>query len=231
MGHLLLPGNPPIEISLRRSTRARRISLRVSRLDGKVTLSLPQFTPEREGLAFAASKADWLRAILGARSAPQRAELGALIPVEGQLRRIIPGTGRAIRLGEETIEVPGDPDRVGVRLAAWLKVLARDRLATSCDRYARALGVSYGPLTLRDTRSRWGSCAIDGKLMFSWRLIMAPPDVLDYVAAHELAHRIEMNHSEAYWAVVARIYPGWKTQRGWLRREGQSLHLWDFGGR
>lgn len=230
MGQVFIPGNPPIEISLRRSARARRISLRVSRLDGRVTLSLPQFTPEREGIAFATSKADWLRSILGARSAPQRAELGAMLPIEGRPRLITAGSTRAIRLTDAQIEVPGAPERVPVRLAAWLKVLARDRLAVACDRYAAALGVSYGPLSLRDTRSRWGSCAHDGRLMFSWRLIMAPPEVLSYVAAHEVAHRVEMNHSEAYWAVVNRIYPGWQRQRAWLRSEGQSLQLWDFGG-
>lgn len=229
MGQVLIPGNPPIEISLRRSARARRISLRVSRLDGRVTLSLPLFVAEREAVAFATSKAEWLRAILGARSVPQRAEFGAMLPIAGTARLITPGSGRAIRLGADSVEVPGDPSRTGVRLAAWLKVMARDRLARACDHYAAQLGVSYGPLSLRDTRSRWGSCAVDGRLMFSWRLIMAPPDVLDYVAAHELAHRIEMNHSSAYWDVVSRIYPDWKQQRAWLRNAGQSLQLWDFG--
>ncbi|MEY3959547.1 MAG: hypothetical protein RIR14_200, partial [Pseudomonadota bacterium] len=77
---------------------------------------------------------------------------------------------------------------------------------------------------LRDTRSRWGSCTAEGALMYSWRLIMAPPPVLRYVAAHEVAHLVEMNHSPQFWAVVDRLYPGWEAQRAWLRSHGSALH-------
>jgi predicted metal-dependent hydrolase len=84
-------------------------------------------------------------------------------------------------------------------------------------------------ISLRDTRSRWGSCSAEGRLMYSWRLIMAPPSVLDYVAAHEVAHLVQMNHSEAFWAVVQGLYPGWQRQRDWLRHQGGALHVWDFG--
>ncbi|MBE0554766.1 MAG: M48 family metallopeptidase, partial [Rhodobacteraceae bacterium] len=96
--------------------------------------------------------------------------------------------------------------------------------------YAGLLGRRVTGITLRDTRSRWGSCTAAGRLMFSWRLIMAPPAVLDYVAAHEAAHLVEMNHSPAYWAVVGRIFPGWQAQRGWLRRHGPGLHALRFDG-
>jgi predicted metal-dependent hydrolase len=90
------------------------------------------------------------------------------------------------------------------------------------------LGRRFSRLSLRDTRSRWGSCSSRGGLSYSWRLILAPPDVLDYVAAHEVAHLAEMNHSPAFWALVARLCPGYQAPRGWLRREGAGLHRYRF---
>ena len=94
--------------------------------------------------------------------------------------------------------------------------------------YAARLGKGYTRLTLRDTRSRWGSCTSDGGLMFSWRLIMAPPSVLDYVAAHEVAHLAQMNHSPAFWAEVTRIYGDFDPPRQWLRTHGADLHRYQF---
>ena len=123
----------------------------------------------------------------------------------------------------------GDPAHDGLRAGAFLKHLARDRLTAASDRYATQIGCRYTRVTLRDTRSRWGSCTADGGLMYSWRLIMAPPEVLDYVAAHEVAHLAEMNHSPAFWAVVARLMPGYAARRRWLKQHGQSLHAHRFG--
>ncbi|MCR8722746.1 M48 family metallopeptidase [Frigidibacter sp. ROC022] len=228
MGQAILPGDPPIEISLRRTGRARRISLRVSRLDGRVTLSLPDHTPTSEALAFARAKEDWLRRMLAGQVAPERPRIGGTIPVEGQPLPILAGPGRRVSLTAEGLVLPDEPERVGIRIAAWLKLLARDRLAAASDRHAAALGRRYTGLTLRDTRSRWGSCAPDGRLMYSWRLVMAPPEVLDYVAAHEVAHLAEMNHSPAFWSVVAQLFPDHKRQRAWLKQNGQHLHRWQF---
>ena len=126
--------------------------------------------------------------------------------------------------------MPPDSDRQPLRIATFLKQAARVHLSGACDTHARALGLSYGRISLRDTRSRWGSCSTQGNLMFSWRLIMAPPQVLDYVAAHEVAHLVEMNHSAAYWAVVARVFPDHKAPRRWLRDQGATLHRYRFGG-
>ena len=226
----VLPGSPPLEVHLKRSARARRFSLRVSRLDGKVTLSIPTRAREAEALDFLRGNEGWLRQTLSAipDEALRPVGLGSVVPVEGRPLQLLAGTGRALRVEGEALLVPGDPARVGPRVAAWLKVLARDRLAEASTRYAAQVGRRYSTLALRDTRSRWGSCSPDGRLMYSWRLIMAPPSVLDYVAAHEVAHLVELNHSPAYWAVVSRIYPGWKTQRAWLHDHGQTLHRLRF---
>jgi predicted metal-dependent hydrolase len=229
MGHHVLPGNPPVALTLRRSARARRISLRVSGLDGRVTLTLPRGVAEDEALAFARDKAGWLRRQLGKRPEEVAVAAGADIPVEGRMLALVPGRGRAIRQAGDTLLVPGPEETVAARLRAWLKTRARERLAAASDRHAATLGRPYARLTLRDTRSRWGSCSAAGGLMYSWRLVMAPPEVLDYVAAHEVAHLAEMNHSPAFWAIVARLCPGYAAPRRWLRENGAALHRYRFG--
>lgn len=227
MGQVTLSGNPPIEISLRRSARARRMSLRVSGVDGKVTLTLPRGVPEGEGLAFARSRQDWIADALGRRPDDMMVGLGTELPVEGRLLPVVAASGRSARIEAGRIAVPlGRP--AGSTVQAALKCLARDRLAAASDRHAAAIGRKVGRITLRDTRSRWGSCTVDGNLMFSWRLILAPPDVLDYVAAHEVAHLVHMDHSRAFWAEVGRLFPGHESARAWLKREGTGLHRWRF---
>ena len=101
-------------------------------------------------------------------------------------------------------------------------------VAEASDRHARALGRRFTALALRDTRSRWGSCTHEGRLMYSWRLAMAPPEVLDYVAAHEVAHLRHMDHSPRFWAAVAGLMPGYAIHRDWLRRHGADLMAWQF---
>lgn len=227
MGQHVLPGNPPVQITLRRSARARRISLRISGLDGRVTLTMPYGTSEHEGLDFAKTKADWLRHKLGATPVPVTVDIGAQVPVEGRLLRIDPGNGRSIRISGNTLLAP-KAGATGRNVQAWLRAMARERLAAASDNYAARLDRPYAGLTLRDTRSRWGSCSSIGRLMYSWRLIMAPPQVLDYVAAHEVAHLREMNHSAAFWALVAELKPDYEVPRRWLRDQGAGLHRYRF---
>ncbi|MFP4328432.1 MAG: M48 family metallopeptidase [Paracoccaceae bacterium] len=228
MGEWKLPGNPPIPVLLRRSARARRISLRVSALDGRVTLTLPRGMAEAEALAFARQKEAWLRGHLAGRPDEVAVTHGARVPVEGVPLTVAPAAGPAVRIAGGQLLVPGPSGRAGPALAGWLKARARDRLAAASDRHAAALGRPYARLTLRDTRSRWGSCSAAGGLNYSWRLILAPPAILDYVAAHEVAHLAEMNHSPAFWAVVERLYGDWRPARRWLHENGAGLHRYRF---
>ncbi len=229
MGQVVLSGNPPISIKLRRSAQARRISLRVSRLDGQVTLSLPSWTGEPEALAFARQKEAWIRRNLSERIAPYVPRLGGTLVFEGRKVPIGSHQARSVQFENDQLLVPGGPEQAPARIRAFLKLAARDRLHVAVDHYADKVQRSVSRITLRDTRSRWGSCTSDGRLMFSWRLIMAPPAVLDYVAAHEVAHLVEMNHSQAYWAVVRRICPDFEMHRRWLRLQGRELHAVSFG--
>lgn len=224
-----LPGSPPVDITLRRTARARRFSLRVSQSDGRVTLSLPTRAREAEAMAFAVAQEGWIRAALARMPLMTSVGIGSAIPVEGRLLRLLSGAGRSVQIAEDHLSVPGDPVRAAARVAAVLKVMARERLVQASDHYAAQVGRRVTQITLRDTRSRWGSCTADGSLMYSWRLIMAPPQVLRYVAAHEVAHLVEMNHSPAFWAVVNRLYPGWQAERAWLKRHGGALQAIRFG--
>ena len=219
-------GDPPIEIALRRLARARRFSLRVAQADGRVTLSLPQRARLAEAMDFARAQEGWIRAALAKMPKGLTVALGGQIPVEGVMLTLV--AGQAMQVQGDHLMVPGDPDQVGARVAAFLRVRARDRLAAASDFYAAQIGRHVTKISLRDTRSRWGSCTHQGDLMYNWRLIMAPPAVLTYVAAHEVAHMVEMNHSDAFWAVVARLYPDWHVQRAWLKRHGGSLQALRF---
>lgn len=221
-----LSSAPGVRVTLRRSARARRISLRVSSLDGRVTLTLPPGTPERVGRAFAEEKARWLADAVDKVKAPVPVAIGATLPVQGRDTPIVAGQGRAARLRDDRLEAP--VGREGPAIEALLKTLAREEIAKSVARYATALGKPAGRLTLRDTRSRWGSCSHEGNLMFSWRLIMAPSRVLDYVAAHEVAHLAHMDHSQAFWSAVEELFPNHRAERTWLKHEGATLHRYRF---
>lgn len=227
MPEIMKIGQPALEILLRRSARARRLSLRISRLDGRISMTLPRFVPLAEARGFAEEREAWLRAQL-AQIPPSRAvQIGQTIPLRGQEIVLAEGPSAAPALEGAQLFLPkGKP--AGAVLRAFLREEARADLAAATAHYAGQIGRAPGRLTLRDTRSRWGSCNAQGDLMFSWRLVMAPPSVLAYVAAHEVAHLEEMNHSPAFWAIVARLMPGWRAERDWLRQHGGSLFALRF---
>lgn len=228
MSDMVLPGEPPIAVRLRRSSRARRLSLRISSLDGRVTLTLPKGLAERHALDFAREKEPWIRRHLAERGEDVEIARGMHLPIGGALHEIVAGTGRSVRMADGLLHVPGRADRTGARVAGFLKARAKLQLAQASARYADRLGCTYTAITLRDTRSRWGSCTAEGRLMYSWRLVMAPTDVLDYVAAHEVAHLAELNHSPAFWDHVRAIYGDYAAARRWLRQEGNALHRYRF---
>lgn len=221
-------GEPRVEVRLKRSSQAKRLSLRVSQLDGRVTLTLPRYASEAEATGFIREKAAWLRRHVARFEADVPVGQGSTLPLEGQMIRVVQGEGRKITLSEGELFVPGPPERTAARLSAFLKELARDRLTAASDDYAAALGRPFARISMRDTRSRWGSCSSQGTLMYSWRLVMAPPDVLRYVAAHEVAHLAEMNHSPDFWSLVHDLYGPHRAQRGWLRENGAALHKYRF---
>ena len=176
-----LRGEPDIEIKLRRSRQAKRLNLRVSGLDGRVTLTIPKKLPLSEALAFLHERESWLRDAKARVQVSDRVMIGSDILLRGQRYRIRAAERqRCILATDGRLLVPPDPDgqRTGPRLASYFKHCAQNDLLEACDAYSTKLGRRFTKLSLRDTRSRWGSCSSEGRRMFSWRLIMAPPGVL-----------------------------------------------------
>lgn len=217
-------GDPPIDIRVRHSARARRYGLRISRVAGEVILTVPARGSLAKATAFAGEHEAWLRRNLEKQPMPVDPGFGDRIPVEGALLLLGPGEGRqAVRIGDRLL-VPAREHQLAGKLRAFYKLRARDVLVPASERYADLLGRKIGRVTLRDTRSRWGSCTTQGNLMYSWRLAMAPLPVQDYVAAHEVCHLIEMNHSPAFWRLVEQVCPDYERHRQWLRAHGAGLH-------
>lgn len=229
MAEALRIGVPSIEVQLRRNLRARRMVLRVARNGCGPTLTLPPGVTLARAKAFLVDQEAWLRHQVGRVPPRVPVRAGSVLPFGDGVLEIRPTTGRLHHDGSVLL-VPGCKLEVPVRVSAYLRECARQACVVGVDRHAAALGHSPGRITLRDPRSRWGSCTATGDLMFSWRLVMAPAAVLDYVIAHEVAHLQELNHSARFWTLVRRMCPGCDGPREWLRRHGATLHAHDFSG-
>ena len=223
-----------VAVSYRRNARARRIIMRMDKRGQGIMLTVPEGTSLHRAYEFARSQSGWIWQRLEPEDQPGPTTLEGLeIIVRGQSHSIEQASGRGapvhIRdLPSPALMVRGEPRHQPRRIIDFLKREAKADLERASQGYARAMNVSYSQLTVRDTTSRWGSCSSNGTLSFSWRLIMAPPRVLDYVAAHEIAHLLEMNHSPDFWAHVYRHCPHAEWSRKWLRKHGHTLHKLPF---
>lgn len=228
MAEALRIGEPPIEVHLRRNGRARRMVLRVGRGGCSPVLTLPPGVPAAQARAFLQDHEDWMRGQLAGLARRVRVADGTVLPFgDGALEVRAIGRGRLARR-QGVLEVPGSAAQVPVRVRAYLTEAARAACAEGAARHAARIGRVARRISLRDPRARWGSCTERGELMFSWRLVLAPAVVLDYVIAHEVAHLAEMNHSARFWAVVRELCPDYPRHRDWLRRHGPELHVYDF---
>lgn len=210
----------------RRSTRARRVSLRIDARAGEVVVTLPPRAGRRAGMALLTTHAAWVMERLAALSPHIALEPGSEVPLGGvpHVVRHAPEAERDTAwLEPGAILVPGKLEQVPRRVAEFLRAEAMRRIQVLSAGHSALLGVKAKALRLKDTRSRWGSCAPDGTLAFSWRLVMAPDWVLDYVVAHEVAHLRELNHSDRFWAHVARLTPHRDAAVEWLRANGPAL--------
>lgn len=230
--------NVPVEV--RRHPKARRLTLRIRHGRPGLVLTVPTTCPLAEAIDFAERNADWARTHLDAVPAPVHLRHGAELPVRGDLHRLSftgPSSGRGVvwtqdrRVGAgaqsgpgRTLCVAGRIEHAPRRLTNWLIDQAAEDLSARVHYHACNLGLKPRRITIRDQTSRWGSCSSRGALSFSWRLILAPSDVLDYVAAHEVAHLQEMNHSDRFWALVRATMPTMDRHRNWLRVHGAELH-------
>ncbi|MFN3912441.1 M48 family metallopeptidase [Hyphomonas sp.] len=220
-------GGHRVKVRLEVNAKARRLIIRLDERRREAVAVAPSSRQIEAAAAFAAERVDWISSRLQHLPEITRFEAGEIFQYRGEDCEIsLEGDGRIAKLypGEPRIlSVPGDPETTQSRVVRFLKKQAKADLTRAVTKYSEILKVAPKGISVKDTRSRWGSCTADGQLAFSWRLIMAPPDVLNYVAAHECAHMREMNHSAKFWAHVARCCPDWQRQRAWLRLHGTEL--------
>lgn len=235
---LVLPDGRLIAVHVRASSRARRLALRLHPTGDAVEVVLPQGVSLRRALAFLRDRSGWVAARADALPRRVAFEPGVAIPILGAARRLvavgaIAGPGHPpFALLPDRIEVTGRPEHFARRVRAGLVEETRRRILAKVPTLAATLAAlplnraprRVGRIGVGDARTRWGSCAASGNLNFSWRLILTPEPVMDYVVAHEVAHLVEMNHSIRFWRVVAALHPGFETERDWLKREGARLH-------
>ena len=218
-------GGRSVQVAVKRSALARRISLRIDPARGAV-LMLPVKARLAEGERFLLAHRVWLAERLARLPGPVALADGATVPLLGVPHpvRHVPGARRGVWVEGGEILVSGLPEHVGRRTADFLKSEARRLIAPRAQDMAARLGRKPGRITVKDTRSRWGSCSSTGDLAFSWRLVLAPEQILDYVVAHEVAHLVQMNHSPAFWAVVESLVGDHRPARRWLKINGAGLH-------
>lgn len=221
---LPLPGGDAL-VEWRRSRRARRVSLRIDARRGTVVVTLPQRSARTAGMALLMDNAAWVSNRLAMLPRAVALADGSEVPLHGAPHRIrhdpTARGGAWARDGE--IVVSGATEFVPRRVLDFLRAEARRSLGAQVAQKAALARVQPGRITIKDTSSRWGSCAANRNLAFSWRLVMAPDFVQDYVVAHEVAHLRHMNHGPMFWALVGQITPHTEAAMAWLRREGAGL--------
>jgi predicted metal-dependent hydrolase len=215
-----------LPVTFQRSARARRASLRVDAARRRIVLTVPLRMARGTALGFARSQVRWIASRLSTLPAARPFADGAEIPLFGapHLVRHRPGLRGTVWLEEREIHVAGQPEHLPRRLRDWLTLQARARLVPLVHAKAQRIERPVKRITLRDNRSRWGSCGPDGTMTFSWRLVFAPPEVLDYLVAHEVAHLMHLNHGPRFWALTRRLCDGsMDSAHTWLRRNSELL--------
>jgi predicted metal-dependent hydrolase len=223
-------------VQLRRNAQARRYTLRIQSATREIVLTLPPRGSVRQAREFAQKQGAWIAARLERLPRPVHFVDGAVLPLRGDDHRIEHRSGARGTVWTETgaggallLCVAGDGAHMARRVRDYLKREAKRDLDIASRKAAQALGVTLKRVSIRDQSSRWGSCSTTGVLSYSWRLILAPSFVLDYLAAHEAAHLVEMNHSRAFWRQVEKICPDFRRAKAWLDANGADLHR--YGGR
>ncbi|HSZ93777.1 MAG TPA: SprT family zinc-dependent metalloprotease [Acetobacteraceae bacterium] len=221
---LTLPSGPT-RVEWRRNHRARRVSLRIDPCGGGVVVTLPIRAGRGAGVALLMNHAEWVASRLAALPDALPFVDGTLVPIGDVPHRIrhVPQLRGGAWLQDGELHVSGAPEFLRRRVIDFLRAEALRRLSALVVAKTATLGVTARRISVKDTRSRWGSCASDGSLAFSWRLVMTPEFVQDYVAAHEVAHLKHLNHGKRFWRLVDRLTPHAATAIPWLQAEGFRL--------
>jgi len=219
-----------VSVRLRPNRRARRYTLNLGHSGADPVLTIPAGGSFAGARYFLERNTDWLLSRLSTKPVARPFRPGRIVPVRDVKHRIAHRPDRrgtvSVEEGERmpVLAVAGAREHLHRRLQDWLKKEARADLEEAVFYYAELLKVRPTAIKLRDPKGRWGSCSSHGTLSFSWRLVLAPSMVLDYLAAHEVAHLREMNHSGSFWRLVRRICPHTDEAEDWLKVNGSALH-------
>ncbi len=215
-----------VELNVRFNPRARRLIVKVHPTTGEVTVTAPSQRALDKALEFARGQSDWIARQLSHVPALVKLGAGALLPFKGVEHEVRQGSLGHVPVWIEgrVIHVVGAKEHHPRRVLDFLKSEARKELEARVTAHTSRIGLKHTRLTVRDTASRWGSCSAQRSLSFSWRLILAPPFVLDYVVAHEVAHMREMNHGPKFWKLVQELVGDFRRPQKWLRDHGAALH-------
>jgi hypothetical protein len=201
--------------------------LKVDSRSGAVTLTFPRRVPQRKAIEWAAKQRAWIEAALAKVPVEVPLAPGGALPIEGTAHRIDwePGRSRQVKIEPGRIVVGGPLETLEARLVRWLKRHAGLVLERETHEFAAKAGVTVTRVGIGDPVSRWGSCSSSGAIRYSWRLILAPDWVRRATVAHEVAHRVHMNHGPEFHALVEELLGADpKPARHWLRRDGAALH-------
>ncbi|MDM9621164.1 M48 family metallopeptidase [Rhizobium sp. S96] len=221
-------------LTIKQHERATRITLRIEPGGKALKMTVPRGLAAREVNAFLDRHQGWLLTKLAKFSPDTGLRDGGDISLRGVSHRIqhtgsLRGVTEAVVVdGKPILRVSGMPEHLGRRISTFLKKEARADLERLARFHAQSIGATIASISMKDTRSRWGSCSFEGNLSFSWRIVMAPPSVIDYLAAHEVAHLKEMNHGPHFWALCKKLCPHMDESKSWLKRHGSQLHAIDF---
>lgn len=212
-------------LNIKRLRSSKRIKLRIDRGGKAAVISAPLSCTQKAALNFANENKNWIEAQIS--KSPKRIEfaIGNFIPLYGALTRLEIAPPRSKpQLETGVLFIPTKPENFDVKTKIILKKMAQEAASAHIQGLEPLLLKKATKIRITDTKSRWGSCASNGVVSLCWRLILAPPEVFQYVIAHEMAHLKEMNHSAKFWAEVARLYPDYKKHYKWLKQNGAALH-------
>lgn len=219
-------GDEVLPLIITRNQRAKRICLRYNPSDHAINLTLPKHIHISEGLRFLNQKSEWLMDVLKDMPSKKQIKPGVVVPIFGERVRIrhVPDLRCAWMLKDGQLMISGKREHFERKVMEAIRKMAKTHLSELASYHAKRVGKPVRRVSVRDTKSRWGSCSSTGNLSFSWRLIFAPYEVLQYVVAHEVSHLRHMNHSSRFWDMCAFLCPDYEVAKAWLRVHGKELY-------
>ena len=217
-------------IHINRKNKVRRLSLKVCRVTGKISINASLYLPNLDIINFFNKNRSWISKQLSKCVVPKIVDKGSILPVEGICYEIVSNNNvSTIRFLESNkICLPKNIINVGHAVQKFLIVYCKSIMTPFIIEKSNLFKKKIQKISFKDTKSRWGSCSSKGSIMLNWRLIMAPPSVYKYVIIHELSHLVHMNHGYLFWKLVGELHPSYMSDREWLNKNGHEIRKYIF---